>query len=292
MKISDDPGVRQLIELAKQEDLGPGDITSELLPDPAARAEFQLLMKSPGVFCGREIAEAVAASFDSAIHIDWTPVATDGARFGSPTALASLRGPLGSILAAERTLLNFLQRLCGVTTLTRAFVDAVSGTQAAIYDTRKTVPGWRALDKYAVRCGGGRNHRMGLHDAVLIKDNHLTGIEANRLGGAVFEMLNRLAADRGSPAIEVEAPSLAQFEELLKVVGVQVILLDNFRLADLAEAVRRRDAYGLGGKIELEASGGVTLENVREIAATGVERISVGAITHSVRAIDLCLERV
>jgi nicotinate-nucleotide pyrophosphorylase (carboxylating) len=312
MRLGDTPEVRELIALARREDLGSGDITSALLETTATPARFQLLAKASGVFAGREIAPPILAAFDPAIRIEWIPAIVDGARLSTPrTELASIRGPLASILSAERTLLNFLQRLCGIASLTRAFVDAVAGTQAAIYDTRKTVPGWRLLDKYAVRCGGGRNHRMGLYDAVLLKDNHLAGFDPRRLAATVFEMLNRLPAGQGEapaepteprasaradsppaePQVEIEVSSLEQFEQLLNVVAVDVILLDNFHTAQLRQAVQLRDARGLRGKIELEASGGVTLHNVRDIAAAGVERISVGAITHSVPALDLSLER-
>ena len=200
---------------------------------------------------------------------------------------------MGPILSAERVLLNFLQRLCGIATLTGSFVDAAAGTDAAIYDTRKTAPGWRVLEKYAVRCGGGRNHRRGLFDAVLIKDNHLAGVDPDRLAGTVFEMLNRLSTSDAKPAfVEVEADSPDQVEALLTVVGIDVVLLDNFSVENLREAVATRDRLGLGGKVALEASGGVTLETVTAVAETGVDRISIGALTHSPRAIDLSLERV
>jgi nicotinate-nucleotide pyrophosphorylase (carboxylating) len=197
------------------------------------------------------------------------------------------------MLAAERTLLNFLQHLSGVATLTHRFVTAVAGTHAKIYDTRKTSPGLRTLDKYAVRCGGGHSHRTGLYDAVLIKDNHLAGIPPSRLAHTVSDMLGRIEALPRRPAfVEVECDTTEQFAELLKVVGLDVILLDNFELEGLQEAVKLRDDAGFRGKLELEASGGVTLENVRAVAGTGVERIAVGAITHSAPAFDLSLEAV
>jgi nicotinate-nucleotide pyrophosphorylase (carboxylating) len=189
-------------------------------------------------------------------------------------------------------LLNFLQRLCGVATFTRALVEAVSGTGAAVYDTRKTTPGWRALEKYAVRCGGGRNHRHGLFDAVLIKDNHLSAAEKDHPAPAVYEMLNRLTSLAVVPDfVEVEAGTLDQVEELFKVMGIHLILLDNFAIDELRRAVELRDGYGLGGKVQLEASGGITLKTVREVARTGVDRISVGALTHSAVALDISLER-
>ena len=223
-----------------------------------------------------------------------TGSATDGTSWQDvPKHLALLRGPLGALLSAARVWLNFLQRLGGVATQTRRYVDAVAGTGAVILDTRKTTPGWRALEKYAVRCGGGQNHRQGLYDAVLIKDNHLAGIETPHLAAALFEMLNHLATQPTKPTfVEVEADTLAQVEELFKVVGIDVILLDNFTPAQMSAAVGRRKDLGLKGKIALEASGGVTLDTVRAIAETGVERISVGALTHSAVGLNLSLERV
>lgn len=290
----DDQNVHELIALAKREDLGSGDITAALLDDPTQPATVELTAKAPGVFAGKAIVPAIVSAYDENVGVEWASGVDDGMRIETtPTGLATLRGPLGSILALERVLLNFVQRLSGVATLTRTFVDAVAGTRAAIYDTRKTTPGWRTLEKYAVGCGGGRNHRMGLFDAVLIKDNHLAGVEQRRLAGVVFEMLNRVAAAAGRPKeIEVEAQSPQDAEELFKVVGINVILLDNFTVPQLRQAVTRRDSLGLRDKVALEASGGVTLPTVREIAETGVERISVGALTHSAPALDLSLDRV
>lgn len=286
--------ISTLIALAKQEDLGAGDVTTALMPQRDVSATFSLVAKQPCVLAGRQFVEQILVAYDPAITLQWNAGNEDGTCVEpTPIPLATLRGPLASILAAERVLLNFLQRLCGVATLTKAFVDAVAGTGAAIYDTRKTVPGWRALDKYAVRCGGGKNHRHGLFDAVLIKDNHLAGVEDSRLAATVFEMLNGIDNSANPPAfVEVEAANLGQMRELCKVIGIDVILLDNFSVEQLAEAVRHRDSLGLRGKVELEASGGVTLAAVRMIAETGVERISVGALTHSAPAIDLSLERL
>ena len=294
MSVADDETVRRLIELAHNEDLERGDISSDLLEDPGQPASFHLIAKQRGVFAGREIAAAVLAAYGSSIDIQWTAAGADERRIDSvPTRLATIHGPLAALLAAERVLLNFLQRLCGVATLTRAFVDAVAGTGATIYDTRKTTPGWRVLEKYAVRCGGARNHRMGLFDAVLIKDNHLAGIETDRLAHHVFEMLNRLSARDVRPSfVEAEAQSLAQVPELLKVLGIDTILLDNFSAEQLREAVALRDRMGLRGQVALEASGGITMRTVRAVAETGVDRISVGALTHSAAALDLSLDRV
>lgn len=294
MSIADDEGVRRLIELAKSEDYGQGDISSSLLADPQQRATFHLLAKQRGVFAGREVAAAVLYAYGTSLDIEWTASGVHGRRLDSvPTHLATICGPLDTILSAERVLLNFLQRLCGVATLTRAFVDAVVGTNATIYDTRKTTPGWRTLEKYAVRCGGGSNHRMGLYDAVLIKDNHLAGIETTRLAHAVFEMLSRLSLREVKPTfVEIEAEGVEQVKQILKVVGIDAILLDNFSLDQLREAVILRDNLGLRGKVALEASGGMTLPTIRSVAETGVDRISVGALTHSAVALDLSLDRV
>ena len=294
MSVTDEEGVVRLIAMAKEEDLGEGDLTTSLLADPTGQSEFRLVVKEPGVFAGCEIAPTVLKAYDKSIEIEWSSLGCDGAAIQTvPADLAVIRGPLGAILSAERVLLNFLQRLCGVATLTRRYVDAVAGTRATIFDTRKTMPGWRHLDKYAVRCGGGHNHRRGLYDAVLIKDNHFVGVETRRLAGIAFEMLNRLLrSDRRPAFVEVEADDLVQVEEFLKVVGIDVILLDNFSLDELRQAVALRDGRGLRGKLALEASGGITLETVRAVAETGVDRISAGAITHSAPALDLSLERV
>ncbi len=282
---------RLLAELAREEDLGTGDVTSALCDNKTG--EFRLVARQRGIFAGFEIADDVLGIYGDSIALRWPAGATDGARIGEDgQAIATLVGPCRDVLSAERVLLNFLQRLCGIATMTSAYVDAVAGTAAKILDTRKTTPGWRVLEKYAVRCGGGHNHRMGLHDAVLIKDNHLAGIPTDRLAGRVFEMLNTVASSDPRPAfIEVEADRLDQVEALLSVVGIDIILLDNFSLEDSRRAVALRDGMNLKGKVRLEASGGVTLHTVRAIAETGVDRISVGAITHSAPALDLSLER-
>lgn len=284
----------RLIEIARDEDLGTGDVTTALMADPSVPAEFEIMFKQQGVIAGIAVAPVILAAFSGDITIAWQSEIRDGARItNAPARVGVIRGPLGMVLSAERVFLNFLQRLCGVATLTDRFVQAVEGTNALIFDTRKTVPGWRMLDKYAVRCGGGKNHRTGLYDAVLIKDNHLAGVPTGEVAGVVFEMLNRIDTSRLRPAwIEVEAATLAQMKELCKVVGIDVILLDNFPVEDITRAVEYRDGLGLRGRIELEASGGVNYVSVRAIAETGVERISVGTITHSASAIDISLERV
>lgn len=281
-----------LAKLAREEDFGSGDLTGQLIAGDES-GEFRLIARQGGVFAGRAIAEDVLRVCGDDIELRWTDAANDGATLEHPPVeLAKIYGPCKSILQAERVLLNFLQRLCGIATLTRRYVDAVAGTTAQIFDTRKTTPGWRVLEKYAVRCGGGHNHRMGLYDAVLIKDNHLAGVPVQRLAGHVFELLNGVGRlDRQPKFIEVEADSLELLSELLKVVGIDVILLDNFSVDELRQAVQMRDSLNPGGNIALEASGGITLEMVRAVANTGLERISVGAITHSAPAVDLALEK-
>jgi nicotinate-nucleotide pyrophosphorylase (carboxylating) len=297
---------RVLAELAYVEDVGRGDITAALvaadaagLPandqaSKAAAGSFALVARQAGVFAGREIVPIVLEVFGGGVDVAWTEAGHDGARLTGPSVvLATLHGPIQPILTIERTLLNFLQRLCGIATHTRAFVDAVAGTGATILDTRKTTPGWRVLEKYAVRCGGGRNHRMGLHDAILIKDNHLAAYPPQRTAAAVHDMLNRAAMIDPPPAfVEVEADTLEQVAQVFDVIGVDVVLCDNFPLEDLRRAAALRDARNLKGKVKLEASGGIELTTVRQVAETGVDYISVGSLTHSAIALDLALDRV
>lgn len=286
--------LRGLLELARLEDLGEhGDLTTRLLPETAltARGRWRIVPREGGRFCGAALLPTLIEALAPEVRIDRIMPDADGADVSPNEPIAELSGLSLQMLAAERTLLNFLQHLSGVATLTSRFVAAVAGTHAKIYDTRKTTPGLRELEKYAVRCGGGHNHRIGLFDAVLIKDNHLAGIPTPRLAHAVFEMLNRIPQLPSQPVfVEVECDGLEQFEQLIKVVGIDVILLDNFSLEDLRSAVAVRDARGLRGKIELEASGRATLDNVRAIAKTGVERIAVGAITHSAPILDIGLD--
>jgi len=286
-----------LAEMARNEDLGPGDITASLMADPG-EGDFHLVARQQCVVAGCAIAETILDAYGGGLRITWCDGVTDGVRIDHPPCnLAILDGPVTTMLSAERVLLNFLQRLSGVATLTRNYADAVAGTSARIMDTRKTTPGWRALEKYAVRCGGGVNHRNGLYDAILIKDNHLAATPRDRFAATVFDMLNRIphgGDENGAPApafIEVEVDTLDQFKQTLDVVGVDVILLDNFKLDQLKEAVSIRASRGLADRIKLEASGGVNLETVATIATTGVDRISVGAITHSATAVDLALDR-
>jgi nicotinate-nucleotide pyrophosphorylase (carboxylating) len=279
-----------LLEMARSEDLGSGDVTSAILPDDvAARGQFRA--RQPMVFCGGALLEAIAVCYDGSLRTE--ALLGEGRHVEPGAELAQWHGPARAMMAAERVALNFLQRLSGVATMTREYVDAVAGTGAEIYDTRKTTPGWRDLEKYAVRSGGGQNHRKGLWDAVLVKDNHLAVLaraEGRDPIQAAARELERVRPFLGERAfIELEVDSLDQFEVAL-TLPVDIILLDNMSLEELRKAVGRRDEMGLRGRVELEASGGITLENVREVAETGVERIAVGALTHSASAVDIALD--
>jgi nicotinate-nucleotide pyrophosphorylase (carboxylating) len=276
--------------LALAEDLGQvGDITTTATIPGHARGAANLVARSSGVLAGLPVAERLAVEFE--LRGDWRAFKADGDRLEPGTVVARLAGPMRSLLALERTALNFLQRLSGIATLTSRFVAATAGTRAAIYDTRKTTPGWRALEKYAVRCGGGRNHRFGLYDAVLIKDNHLAWLR-EAAGPAIAEPIAAAVATArayvpAGTAIEVEVDTLDQLDIALRC-GPDIILVDNLGPEGLAEAVRRRDA--VAPSIQLEASGGVSLAIVGALAATGVDRISVGALTHSAPALDLGMD--
>ena len=281
--------VQQLWNQTLAEDGAERDITSLISIDENARGKAVVASKTDGIFAGAVLLDQLKAMEAHHLRVDRRVDDSDVLRAG--TAIAQLEGSLRHLLSIERTLLNFLQRMCGVATLTRKYVYAVAGTGAEIYDTRKTIPGWRQLDKYAVRCGGGFNHRMGLHDAILVKDNHLAGIPISRLAGRVSEMIAKASSLEPRPAFfEIEVDTLEQYDELLKVAGIDLILLDNFGLDQMREAVRRRDAAGLRGTLRLEASGGVELPRVRDIARTGVDCISVGALTHSAPALDIHME--
>lgn len=278
--------VRHLWEAALREDGADNDVTSAMAIAENVVGTARLVAGQPGVFAGGVIVD-LAAENDLTVERS----AQDGAPVQQGDVIATLTGAVRRLLGIERTLLNFLQRLSGVATLTRLYVEAVAGTSAKIYDTRKTIPGWRQLDKYAVRCGGGCNHRMGLHDAILIKDNHLAGKTPEQLASEVAEMVKRATSLDPRPAFfECEVDTLEQFDALLSVDGIDVILLDNFTLDQLREAVTRRDAVGLKGRVDLEASGGVGLDDARRVAKTGVDRISVGALTHSAAALDINME--
>jgi len=269
--------IERVVRDALTEDVGPGDITTEATVDKDAPCRAELVLKETGVVCGLAVAEAVFRTLEPAIYFD-PLVAEGGSVDDPPRAVARVEGPARAILAGERTALNLLGRLSGVATLTRRFVDAIDGTGAEILDTRKTTPGLRALEKYAVRCGGGRNHRFGLFDEILIKDNHVA------LAGGIADAVARARLHRPSSPLQVEAETLDDVREAL-ASGADAILLDNMALATIAAAVTIA-----GGRARLEASGGVTLETVKAIAETGVDFVSAGALSHSARSLDVSLD--
>ena len=267
---------RALLRAALREDLGrDGDITTRLFVPRDARFTDRIVSREAGVICGLDIA---AAAF-RALGASARPLVRDGARVRAGQAVMSVRGGRG-LLTAERVALNFLQRMSGVATLTRRYVDRVRGTRARILDTRKTIPGWRALDKYAVACGGGVNLRMGLYDAAMVKDNHY-------LGGRLAEGARALRRLRPGVPLIIECDTLAQAERAL-ALKPDVLLLDNMSPAVLRAAIRRLRA--LAPRVKLEVSGGVSLDRVRALARLGPDRISVGRLTHSAPALDLGLD--
>lgn len=265
------------VEAALREDLGSGDVTASLVP-AAQRVRGSVVTREAAVLCGRAWVEETFRQLDPKVQLTWQ--AADGDRIAPGQIIFGLAGPARPVLSGERTALNFLQLLSGTATVTRRFVDAVAGTQCRIIDTRKTVPGLRTAQKYAVRCGGAQNHRMGLYDQVLIKENHIAA--AGSLTGAI-EAARRNAA---GVAIEVEVETLAELQEALNA-RPDMIMLDEFSLEDMQAAVALNRAHGALAK--LEASGSVSLDSVPAIAATGVDYISVGALTKHVRAIDLSM---
>ncbi len=269
-----------LIDLALREDIGAGDVTVRHFTDAARRGRARVIAKQAGVLAGVEVAEDVFRRVDASLAVE--RVRTDGDALAAGDEVLRIAGALGSILTAERTALNFLQRLSGVATQTRRYAEAIAGTGCRLLDTRKTTPGFRLLEKAAVRAGGGTNHRFGLHDMVMVKDNHLAGgLHAWALAGGIA------AAKAAGLRVEVEADTLEQVREFLATPGIDVVLLDNMPLAAMREAVALRPAG-----VQLEASGGITLENIRAVAETGVDFVSVGALTHSAPALDLSLELV
>lgn len=270
------PDLLAAIRRALAEDIGPGDVTTNSIIPPEARMRGQIIAKQDGVIAGLDVAQAVYLEVDP--QVDFRPQVEEGTRVTRGQVLALVSGRTRSLLTAERTALNFLGRMSGIATLTRAFVDAVAGTQAVILDTRKTAPGLRAADKLAVRRGGGQNHRFGLYDMILIKDNHID------YAGSITAAVTRARAAAPGLEIEVEARTLANVREAL-ALGIERILLDNMPLEMMAEAVQIT-----AGQAKLEASGNVTLETVRAIAETGVDFISSGALTHSARVLDVSFD--
>ena len=281
---SEQTAAETLIALALAEDLSSvGDLTCAALIRPDEQAAVQVVARKDGILSGSPIGRRVFARLDPSVR--WKTHQRDGEHVTAGSAVATVIGPLRSLLIGERTMLNFMTHLSGIATLTRRFVDAVRGTRAEILDTRKTLPGWRLLEKYAVRCGGGTNHRMGLYDGVLIKDNHLAAwTESDSIAAAVETARQRSPA---GISIEVEVDTLDQLTDALRG-GPDIVLLDNMDVATLRQAVNMRDHTA--PRVLLEASGGVTLETVAAIAQTGVERISVGGLTHSAPALDLAFD--
>lgn len=269
------PDITATVRQALAEDVGRGDLTAALLPENRM-ARALVIAREPAMLCGTAWFDEVFRQLDARMQIEWN--ARDGEAIRENQVLCTLAGPARALLTGERTALNFLQTLSGTASATRRYVEAIRGTKAVVLDTRKTLPGLRTAQKYAVRAGGGQNHRMGLYDAILIKENHIAA--AGSVAAAVA------AARRGAPAgadVEVEVENLTQLHEALDA-GADRLLLDNFSLKRLREAVQ-----AAAGRARLEASGGITLENIRAVAETGVDCISVGALTKHVRAVDLSL---
>jgi nicotinate-nucleotide pyrophosphorylase (carboxylating) len=266
--------VDRVVAAALAEDVGEGDRTTTALVPEDARCRAQLVLEEPGVVCGVDVAAAVFRALDAGVRVD--ALVADATTVTEPPAvLAKIDGPARAILTGERVALNLVGRLCGIASLTRRFVELTEGTNAAVLDTRKTTPGLRALEKYAVRCGGGVNHRAGLYDAILVKENHI------RIAGGIAAAVSRL---NGARDVEVEAETLDQVREALEA-GVTRVLLDNMSPELVAAAVELAD-----GRARLEASGGISLATVRSYADTGVDFVSVGALTHGARSLHVSLE--
>lgn len=270
--------IERLVRMALEEDAPWGDLTSQAFIPEQTRVTAQLVAREAGVLSGEDVFVAAMSLTDAAIVTEFAM--HDGDRFSAGDVLATITGPARGVLTAERVALNFTQRMSGIATMTAQYVAAAAGTKARIVDTRKTTPGLRVLERYAVRCGGGHNHRFSLSDAVMAKDNHLAA-----LGGSLTEALRRLRETLPHTThVEVEVDRPEQIEEVL-AGGADTIMLDNFSTAAMRDAVQQ-----IAGRALVEASGGITLARIAEIAATGVDVISVGALTHSVRALDLGLD--
>ena len=278
--------IASLVTLALDEDIGGGDVTTSALVSPGMTAEARIVMKEPGVVAGLPAAEYVMRRVSE--DTVFTPTAEEGEYVEPPRTIVELSGPACALLSAERVTLNFLQRLCGIATMTHACVEAVKPHHTQVMDTRKTTPGWRYLEKYAVAVGGGANHRMGLYDMVLIKDNHIA-----LAGGSITEAVRRTRESVGGEMlIEVETDALDQVREAAEA-GADVIMLDNMSPDTIREAVRIIAEWPVPegrARSLIEASGGITLGQLAALAATGVDRISLGMLTHSVKALDISME--
>ncbi len=282
--------IKPLIRMAIEEDLGCGDFTTELFYGDSDTGKAHVVSREEIVVSGMPVVEEILKQYDEKLKLKVLIEDGESAHVGS--RLATIEGPLRPMLSAERIVLNFLQRLSGIASTTSKYVRAVTGTKAKIYDTRKTMPGWRILEKYAVRCGGGYNHRLGLYDGILIKDNHLA-----QLGNSFQKKLQRIVEQartrKGIKFIAVEVDHVDhQLNHVLKIPGIDIVLLDNMGQWQLKHAVEMRDEMcGKNKKPLLEASGNITLDNVSAIAQCGVDRIAIGAITHSAKAVDIGLDR-
>jgi nicotinate-nucleotide pyrophosphorylase (carboxylating) len=270
--------IAKTVAAALSEDIGSGDLTAQLIP-AARAARATVITREDAVLCGRAWVDEVFRQLDSSIRISWS--VADGERIRANQLLCTLEGPARALLTGERTALNFLQSLSGTATTTRRYVDAVGGTNCRILDTRKTIPGLRLAQKYAVTCGGGTNHRIGLFDAILVKENHIAA------AGSIAAAVSEARRIDSKVLLEVEVENLAELERALEA-GVDRILLDNFTLEDLRRAVQAAHSHRNTG-IELEASGNMSLESLPQVAATGVDFISVGGLTKHLRAVDLSM---
>jgi nicotinate-nucleotide pyrophosphorylase (carboxylating) len=290
-ELTRDGSLSRLLAACREEDLGlAGDVTTQSIVPPEAQAKAQLIARQDGVISGLITVVHVLSAFGA--EAQWSPAKGDGEHCKASDVLGAFKGSLAGLLGAERTMLNLIARMCGTATLTHRFVEAVEGTHAQICDTRKTSPGMRTMQKYAVRCGGGHMHRIGLYDALLYKDNHLAKVSPADLAPRLEQAIRKALSSGETRFVEVEADSLEQLRSILALPEglIHFALLDNMPLEELREAVAIRNETAPA--IKLEASGGVTLETVRAIADTGVDRISVGALTHAAAALDLALEVV
>lgn len=275
-----DSSVLRLIQFALHEDVGTGDITSDLCIPLSAHSSARFIVKEPGVICGLPILPIVFRQLSD--HVDVEVLAEEGQMCQPGTIVATVSGPAHALLTGERTALNFIQRMSGVASKTRSYVERISGTRSCILDTRKTIPGWRLLDKYATLVGGAHNHRFGLFDMVMIKDNHIAA--CGGIKEAVDRVVNEIRSHKAM-RIEVEAQNLDQVREILACSGVHRVMFDNFTPELVAQGVKI-----VAHQLETEASGGITYANIREYALTGVDYISVGAITHSAVALDISMK--
>jgi nicotinate-nucleotide pyrophosphorylase (carboxylating) len=275
-----DASIIRLVQIAINEDVGSGDVTTELTVPSDAVAAARFIVKQDGIICGLPILDLVLRQFSKDINLELK--VDEGDYIEAGTVVATVDGPAHALLGAERTCLNFIQRMSGVATKTRAYADRIAGTGARILDTRKTIPGWRLLDKYATSVGGALNHRVGLYDMVMIKDNHITA--TGSIENAVNSVVEELRG-RSNLKIEVEARNLDAVEEIMRCAGIDRIMFDNFTPQQVHEGVMIVDR-----RMETEASGGITFDNISSYAETGVDFVSIGAITHSAAALDISMK--